>query len=61
MKQKLYKQVEICSMGGTLSVTLADIHMIRTKYDVVKPLKRLFSKRYIDDIYSRRKRNCNDQ
>ena len=47
MKQRLYKQVEICSMGGTLSVTLADIHMIRTKYDVVKQLKRLFNKRIV--------------
>ena len=28
LKQKLYKQTEGCSMGGPLSVTLADIHMI---------------------------------
>ena len=48
-------------MGGPLSVTLADIHMIRTKNDVVKPLKPLFYKRYLDYIYSRRKKNCTDQ
>ena len=29
-------------MGGPLSVTLADIHMIRTENDVVKLLKSLF-------------------
>ena len=42
LNQKLYKQTEGFSMGGPLSVTLADIHMIRTENDVVKPLKSLF-------------------
>ena len=32
--------------------------MIRTENDVVKPLKPVFHKRYVDDIYSRRKKNC---
>ena len=48
-------------MGGPLSVTLADIHMIRTENDVIKPLKPFFYKRYVDDIYSHRKKNCIDQ
>ena len=48
-------------MGGSLSVTLTDIHMIRTENDVVKPLKPVFYKRYVDGIYSRRKKNCTDQ
>ena len=48
-------------MGGPLSITLADIHLIRTENDVVKPLKPLFYKRYVDDIYSRRKKNYTDQ
>ena len=60
LKQKLYKQTEDCSMGGPLSVTLADIHMIRTENDVIKPLKPFFYKRYVDDIYSHRKKNCID-
>ena len=38
VKQKLYKQTEGCSIGRPLLVTLADIHMIRTENDVVKPL-----------------------
>ena len=29
--QNLFKQTEDCSMGGPLSVILADIHMIRTE------------------------------
>ena len=61
LKQKLYKQTQSCSIGGPLSVTLTDFHMIRTENDVVKSLKPLFYKRYIDDIYTRRKRNCTDQ
>ena len=61
LKQKLYKQTEGCSMGGPLSGTLADIHKIRTKNHVVKPLKPLTNKRYVDDIYSRLKKNCTDQ
>ena len=48
-------------MGGSSSVTLVDIHMIRRENDVVKPLKPLFYKGYVDDIYSRRKKNCTDQ
>ena len=32
--QNLFRQTG-CSMGGPLSVTLADMHMIRTEKDVV--------------------------
>ena len=31
LNQNLFKQTEGCSMGGPLSVTLTDIHMIRTE------------------------------
>ena len=54
VKQKLYKQTEGYSMGGPLSVTLADIHLIRTENDAVKPFKPVFYKQYDDDIYNRR-------
>lgn len=47
--------------GGPLSVKLADIRMIRTEYDVVKPLKPVFCKKYVDDVYSRLKKSCTDQ
>ena len=45
LKQKLCKKEEGCSMGGLLSVTLTDIHTIRTENEVVKPLKPLLYKR----------------
>ena len=40
--QNLFRQTEGCSMGGQLSVTLADMHMIRIKTDIVTPLKPIF-------------------
>ena len=43
-------------MGGPLSVTLADIHMVKTEKNVTIPRKPLFSQRFVDDIYHRRKR-----
>ena len=58
--QNLFKQTEDCSMGGPLSVTLADIHMIRTEKDIVTPLKPIFYKRFVDDIYHRRKKGTHD-
>ena len=48
--QNLLKQTEGCSLGGPLSVTLADMHMIRTEKDIA-PLKLIFYKIYVDDIY----------
>ena len=48
-------------MAVPLSVTLANTHMIQTENDVVKPMKPLFYKQYVDYIYSRRKKNCIDQ
>ena len=59
--QNLFKQTEGCSMGGPLSVTLADIHMIRTEKDIVTPLKPIFYKRFVDDIYTRRKKGIHDK
>ena len=47
-------------MGGPLSVILSDIHMIRMKTDVVVPIRPIFYKRYIDDIYNRRQKNSSD-
>ena len=47
-------------MGGPLSVTLSDIHMIRMETDVVLPIRPIFYKRYIDGIYNRRQKNTSD-
>ena len=48
--QNLFKQTEGCSLGGPLSVTLADMQMIRTEKDIT-PLKPIFYKIFVDDIY----------
>ena len=47
-------------MGGPLSVILADIHVVRTEKEVVKPLNPPFYKRFVDDIYSRRNKSQQD-
>ena len=59
--QNLFKQTEGCSMGGPLPVTLADIHMIRTEKDIVTPLKPVFYRRCVDEIYTRRKKGIQDK
>ena len=48
-------------MGGTLSVVLSDCFMNKMEKDVVIPLKPKFYKRFVDDIYRRRKRNEPDE
>ena len=47
-------------MGGPLSVTLSDVHMIRMKTDVVVPIRPIFYRRYVDDIYNRCQINTRD-
>ena len=47
-------------MGGPLSVTLADIHMVRTENELVKPMNPPFYKRFVDDIYSKRNKSQQD-
>ena len=42
-------------MGGPLSVTLSDIHMIRTENNVVKTEKLLFYRHFVDTIIKRKK------
>ena len=42
-------------MGGPLSVTFSDIHMVKTENDVVIPSKPILYRRFVDDIYNRRK------
>ena len=42
---KHFKQTGGCIMGGPLSVTLSDIHMIRMETDAVVPIRPIFYKR----------------
>ena len=57
----LLKQTNECTMGCPLSVTLAGIRMIRMETDVVVPIRPIFYKRYLDDIYNSRQKNTIDK
>ena len=48
-------------MGGSLSVNLAGIHMIRMETDVVVPLRPIFYERYVHVIYNRGYKNTVDK
>ena len=48
-------------MGGTLPVVLSDCFMNKMEKDVVILFKPKFYKRFVDDIYRRRKRNEPDE
>ena len=48
----LLKQTNGCTMSGPLSVTLADIHVIRMVTDAVVPIRPIFYKQYVGDIYN---------
>ena len=52
---KFCKETDGCTMGGPLSVTLSDIYMTKMERDVVHSFNPIFYRRYVDDIYNRRK------
>ena len=56
----LFKQIDGCPMGGPISVAMAGIFMKKLETDVIKPPYPIFYKRYVDDIYVRRKVNSED-
>ena len=58
---QLLKQVEDGTIGSPLSVSLAEIHMIRMKNDVVISLKPIFYRNFVDDIINRRRKNVPDE
>ena len=48
-------------MGNPLSPVLANIFMSKLETDLVQPLKPAFYDRYIDDCFSKRKKNAPDE
>ena len=60
VNEQLFKQIDVFSMGGTLSVVLSDYFMNKMEKDAVIPFKPKFYKRFFD-IYRRRKRNEPDE
>ena len=59
-QNQFYKQIDGCTMGGPLSVIFSDIFMTKLEDDVVRPLKPIFYKRFVDDTFNRRKKNNPD-
>ena len=53
---RLIKQFEGCLMGGPMSVVFSDIYMWKMEEDVVKPLKPILKRHYVDDACAKRKR-----
>lgn len=52
---KLYKQTNGCAMGNPLSVILAGIFMSKLEKEVVYPENPILFKRYVDDVFRRKK------
>ena len=52
---RFLKQVDGCTMGRPLFVTFGDIYIVKMENDVVIPSKPIFYRRFVDEIYSRRK------
>jgi len=48
-------------MGGPLSAIMADIWMIKLENNLIKPCTSELYKRYVDDVFTRRKRNVSDE
>ena len=46
--------------GNPLSVVLSNIYMAKLERDVVEPSKPILNKRYIDDVFSRKKKGEED-
>ena len=42
-------------MGEPVTVTFSDVYIGKIENDVVTPSKPIFYRRFVDDIYSRRK------
>ena len=54
LNSKLNKQVDGCSMGGSLFVIFSDIYMTKTERNVAEPTKPQFFKKFVDDIINKR-------
>ena len=53
----LYKQIDGCGMGNPLSPVLANIFMAKLEADVVRPFNPPFYDRYVDDCFSKNKKD----
>ena len=56
----LIKQIDGWPMGGPISMIFPDICICKMEEDVLRPLKPIFYKRYVDDMHVKRNRNKAD-
>ena len=57
INNKLFKQVDGCSMGAAISVIMSGIHINRFEKERVILLKPKFYKRFVDKTITKRKKN----
>ena len=53
----LHRQIDGCGMGNPLSPVLANIFMAKLEADVVRPFNPPFYDRYVDDCFSKKKKD----
>ena len=58
---RLLRQVDGCSIGGSISVVLSNTFCVKIESDVVKPLKPKLYKCHVHDIYSKQINNKPDK
>ena len=61
INNRLIKQVDGCPMVGLISLVFSDIYLWKLEADIVIPANPVFYKRYMDDIYVRRKKHGIDK
>ena len=61
INNRLIKQVDGCPMVGLISLVFSDIYLCKLEADIVIPANPVFYKRYMDDIYVRRKKHGRDK
>jgi hypothetical protein len=60
VNERLIKQIDGCAMGSPLSVVLSGIFMSKLEKDVVYPEAPILFRRFVDDVFHRKKKNAPD-
>ena len=60
VNERLIKQIDGCAMGSPLSVVLSGIFMTKLEKEVVYPESPILFKRFVDDVFNRKKKNAED-
>ena len=58
---RLYRQTDGCGMGNPLSPVVANIFMSKHEADVVRPYNPTFYDRYVDDCFSKKRKDEPDK